>query len=495
MDPPGTRYVERDGHALAYQVVGRGEAEVVYFFEINLHLDLMWTDPQIHYLMERGGTFARSVFFQRRGFGLSDPVERAPTLDEQADDVLAVMDEIGMRRATMVGVASTCGALALLAARAPERVAGLVLVQPTAERLIGGRHHPHGWDPTDVDAFVRGWRSAAAHWGSGGSARMWDPAVDSTFNRRLMGMLERCSATPTTAQAHLEWMFRLDYSHALPLIQCPARALLVPASPVSRGAARWVAEQIPHGSFHVLAPAPPGASLGEAWLPIVDHVEEVATGVHRAPDADRFLASVLFTDVVASTEALARIGDVAYRDLRAAHERQVRSCVEEAGGQLVNVAGDGTFSVFESPAAAVRCARRICEQAHGLGIEVRAGVHTGQVQRAGPDLTGMTVHIGARICATAGPGEVLVSRTARDLVVGSGLRFDDRGEHTLKGVPGRWRIYALDTVEHPATPAEAPRPTLVDRAIIRTARRAPQVLRAAVGLANARQRRQSRSGT
>ncbi|SEM15493.1 adenylate/guanylate cyclase domain-containing protein [Rhodococcus maanshanensis] len=495
MDPPGTRYVERDGHALAYQVVGEGDVDVVWYFELNMHLDLLWTDPQIHYLLDRGTTFARTAYLQRRGVGLSDPVDHIPTLEQQAGDLLAVMDEIGMRSATLVGVASACGPVALLAARAPERVAGLVLIQAFAERLLG-TGTPPGWDPADIERFIGGWRSAYAHWGSGASVPMWDPAVDSPFNRRLMALLERCTSTPATAQAHFEHILRVGYSEALPSIQCPTRVLLVPASPVSRGASRHVADLIPNGSFHLLPQAPAGASLGEAWVPILDHVEVVATGEHHPGHADRFLAALLFTDPVGSTEVLARIGDDAYRDLLAAHERSVRVEVEQAGGSLVNVTGDGTFSVFDGPVAAIRCAERVRRGARELGLEVRAGVHTGDVQRAGPELTGMTVHVGARIGAAAAAGEVLVSRAARDLSMGSGLSFVDHGERKLKGVPGRWRLYALAGADHtPRTVSrKAPRLSLIDQALLRTARRAPQVLRAAVSMAYARQRWSSRQG-
>ncbi|MCE5292797.1 MAG: adenylate/guanylate cyclase domain-containing protein [Nocardiaceae bacterium] len=492
MDPSSTQYVERDGRALAYQVVGAGPADMVFFLEANLHLDLMWTDPQIHYLFERVASFGRAVFFQRRGLGLSDPIDYIPTLEQQADDVLAVMDAVGMERATLVGVASTCGAISLVAARSPARVTGLILVQPFAESVLSS--NPHGWDPAERDKFVAGWRDAYTRWGSGQSAAMWDPDVESPYNRRVMGMLERCSATPATAKAHFEWLMRLDYSQALPSIQCPARVLLPQASSLARGAAEYVAELIPHGSFHLLPPTPPGASLGEAWLPILDHVEEVATGAHRSGDADRFLAALLFTDLVGSTAALAKMGDRAYSELRAAHERHVRREVEQAGGRLVNVTGDGTFSIFEGPAAAVSCALRICEGARELGIEARAGVHMGEVQQAGPELTGMTVHVGARIGAAAGPGEVLVSRPVRDLVVGSGLVFTDRGEQQLKGVPGKWRLYALARTgaAPPAVPEESPALGVGDRALLRLARRHPWVLRAGVGVGNAVQRRLNR---
>ena len=235
-------------------------------------------------------------------------------------------------------------------------------------------------------------------------------------------------------------------------------------------------------------------SLGEAWLPLIDHVEEIATGAHRSADADRFLTSLLFTDLVGSTVALARMGDRAYSELRAAHERHVRREVESAGGRLVNVTGDGTFSIFDGPAAAVGCGLRICEGARELGIEARAGVHTGEVQRAGPELTGMTVHLGARVGAAAGPSEVLVSRPVRDLVIGSGLAFTDRGEHELKGVPGKWRLYALSGtgVAAASVEDEAPAISLGDRALLRLARRHPWALRAGVNVGNKWQKRRSR---
>lgn len=492
MDPPGTRYVDRDGHALAYQVVGDGGADVVLFLEIGLHPDLMWTDQHIHYVFERAATFGRVVYFQRRGFGLSDPVDHVPTLEQQADDVIAVMDAVGMSSATLVGIGSTCGAMVLIAARAPERVRGLVLQQPFVEgALREGTGPPRGWTDDDRDRFVLGWRGVYDEWGSGRVIAMWDPTQDSPFNRRLMALLERCSATPVAARAHLDWLFHLDYWDTLGSVQCPTRVLHAARSVVPIESSRQIAAALPHGTLHILPPLPPGTSMGQGWLPVLDHIEQVATGGSRPVDAERYLATVLFTDVAGSTETLARIGDSRYRALRTGHERQVRNAVEAAGGRLVNVAGDGTLSVFTGPVAAVRCARVVCDDAVELGLAVRAGAHTGEVEGIGTDLTGLTVHIGARIGALAGPGEVLVSRIVRDLVTGSGLGFVDRGEHQLKGVPGRWPLYALtDPIHPPRTDSgQVPRLSLIDRAVLNTARRAPHLLRAAAGLATASQRR------
>ncbi|CAM2961791.1 adenylate/guanylate cyclase domain-containing protein [Prescottella defluvii] len=504
MYPPETRYVERDGHALAYQVLGEDDTDgrdkadntdVVLFLEIGLHPDLMWTDPHIHCVFERAATFCRMVYFQRRGFGLSDPVVHVPTLEQQADDVLAIMDAAGMRRATLVGIGSTCGALALIAAREPDRVSGLVFQQPFVEgALREGVDLPRGWTAGARDHFVDGWRSVYDNWGSGQVIAMWDPTQDSSFNRRLMALLERCSATPVTARAHLEWLFRIDYFDALASIQCPTRVLHSARSAVPLEASKQIANAIEHGALHVLPPLPPGTSMGEAWIPVLEHIREVATGIRRPVDADRYLATVLFTDVAGSTETLARIGDGRYHDLRGTHERQVRNEVEESGGRLVNVAGDGTLSVFDGPAAAVRCGRTVCRQASDMGLGVRAGVHTGEIEGVGIEMTGMTVHVGARIGATAGPGEVLVSRTVRDLVVGSGLAFTDRGTHDLKGVPGHWRLYALtetrdDSREMSRNPLNL---NLADRLILGAARRAPNILRAAGRIAVSHQHRRAR---
>ncbi|WP_433604196.1 adenylate/guanylate cyclase domain-containing protein [Prescottella agglutinans] len=488
MDPPVTRYVQRGGRALAYQVVGADGHDALWFLEINLHLDLMWTDPHIHYLLERGSTYSRTAYFQCRGLGMSDPVGHIPTIEEKADDIVAVMDELGMASATMGGVASTCAPLSLVAARSPERVAGLVLVQPFAEALVTSGV-PHGWTARSRARFVDGWRSAFDEWGSGMSLAMWDPVLDSPRNRRIMAMMERCSATPATARAYLEKSLRSDYSSMLPAIQAPTRVLLVPSGPVPEDVARYVADRIPRATFQWLPETMPGSSLGEALIPAFDELELAATGTDRPVEADEFLATVLFTDLVGSTELLARIGDLAYRDVRAAHERQVHELVEAAGGRVVNVVGDGTFSVFDGPVTAVRCADRIRSALSALGLRVRCGVHSGVVEHDGSDLTGMTVHIGARTCGVARPNEVLVSRAVCDLAQGSGLGFVDRGVHTLRGVPGTWPLFGVDNADPDESdrpwPCDGPpAPNLLDRLFLRVARGAPRFARTVVRLSD-----------
>ncbi|MEY2478542.1 MAG: hypothetical protein QOG87_3857 [Actinomycetota bacterium] len=261
--------------------------------------------------------------------------------------------------------------------------------------------------------------------------------------------------------------------------------------PVPEAANRRVAELIPGATYVELPATLPGASIGEAWIPVIEQIEEASTGAQHSVEADRYLGTLLFTDVVSSTELVASIGDARYRELRGTHERQVRLEVERAGGRLVKVTGDGTFSVFDGTSRAVRCAETICREAEELGVQVRAGVHTGELERTGRDVTGLSVHIGARVGSAARPGEVLVSRAVHDLVAGSRLSFTSRGQQELKGVPGLWELFALDRAGEQIAnlPVEASMATPMDRTALQTARSAPRVMRTALRIGNAVQRR------
>ena len=489
MDPPVTRYIQRDGNALAYQAVGEGPHPIAWFCEDMMHPDLMWTDPHFHYNFERCAGFARSLFFQRRGFGLSDPVDHVPTLEEQADDVVAVLDDAEVAQAALVGVASTCGPLALVAARYPDRVSGLVLAQAWSDTLLPEDGDlPPGWTADERDRFVELYRDAYAYWGHGKLTPLTHPTLDVPHNRRIMALLERCSATPRTAQKHLEWALRANYSSVLPAIQCPTKVLHQPESLFAREAGRRVAEHIPNGRFYELPPIPAGATLGEVLIPVLDQVEELVSGTDHPVDADRFLGAVLFTDVVRSTDLLAEVGDSRFARLLGAHDRLVRVEVEAGGGTLVGIAGDGTLSVFDGPVAALQCAHRIIRATSTLGFAVRSGVHVGSVTRAGPGLTGMTVHIGARIAASSGPGEVRCSQAVRELAVGGDFGFTDLGRHRLKGVPGQVQVFRATVGARPTQPPLPPRPTVSDRAVLTMARRAPGMLRELARLADRRNR-------
>jgi class 3 adenylate cyclase len=494
VDAPEARFLERDGALLAYQVVGDGPADVLWVGEAAQHFDLAWTDPDIHGLYEGAAAYSRSAYMQMRGLGLSEPIRYYPTLEQQADDVLAVLDAAGMRGATLVGTLTTCGAITLAAAKAPERVSGVVLFKAIACGPLAADALQHGWTRQTADTYAAGWRAVMDRWGSGGSLDMWDPVLVTPYNRRLMALLERCSATPSYARTYVDTALANDFTPFLALVQASTRVLYAPTCLEPEAVVRRVAELIPNAEFHELTPTPAGASIGEAYLEVWRHVEEMATGRSHHADADRFLGTVMFTDVVASTELLARIGDAEYRDLRAAHERQVRLLVGESGGRLINVIGDGTISVFDGPTRAVRCAQDICRAASDVGVQVPAGVHTGELERAARDVTGLSVHIGARICALAAAGEVLVSGVVRDLVAGSGLTFVDRGAQVLKGVPGRRALYALGSTDAAAVlPVEAPMTTAFDRMALRSARAAPRTARAMMRLGNAVQRYRARA--
>lgn len=493
MDPVPTQYIDRDGAALAYQVMGNGPVDAVFFFEMFQHLDLQWTDPDIHHNYEAHARYARSVAFQRRGFGLSDDVPYVPTLEQQADDVLAVMDAVGIRHATLVGIFTTCGAMALVAAKAPERVDALVLVEPLAQGTQSS-DELHGWTEAEVQGGNGLIGQVAEHWGTGELLWAIDPNMLTPYNRRLMALLERCSATPPAARAHFAWAATQDIRDVLRMVRAPTVVLKYPGSPIPEAAVQHVAELIPNATFKVAPALPPGSSVGQAWRPIAATVEEVVTGTTHSPDADRFLGTVLFTDVVSSTQLLSEVGDAAYREFREAHERQVRTTVESSGGRLLTVAGDGTMSVFESPTRAVRCAETICREAKQAGVAVRAGIHSGELERDAMNVTGLTVHIGARVGAAAEPGQVLVSRTVHDLVAGSGLTFVSKGEHELKGIPGSWELFAVaDAGEQPENLLqEGSMQTPMDKMVLQTARTAPAFVRAAVRLGNAVERRRAR---
>ena len=491
---PQTRFVEVDGSArVAYQVVASdGDDHVVFFQEINQHLDLLWTDPSV---VENVAGLTRNgltaIVCQERGVGLSDPVERKATVDEQAADLLAIMDAEGVRRATLVGTATTAVPVALVAARQPERVRGLVLVAPA---FVGALvcDDAYGWTPETSRAFADDYRRCFERWGSGASMEMWEPGLMTPYNRRLMAMAERCSASREMAGALIEHALRLDGRPIYSQVRVPTRVLRVAQPSIPEEAVRAVAEAIPDAEFHVLPRSHLGDSLGDMYEPIVRHIAEVARGADvEYGESDRVLATVLFTDIVNSTDNVARLGDTAWRQLLEAHDQLLRRHVAGAGGRYVNGTGDGALCEFASPVAAVECASKLCASAAELGIEIRAGVHTGECERRGEDLAGMAVHVGARVAGAAGPSEVLVSRAVKDLVSGSGLGFVSRGERELKGVPGAWELFAAGwgTGAKGTLAPVAPRPRASDRLVMQVSRRAPGALRAVNRVGNAVQRR------
>lgn len=494
VEPAATQYVDRDGAALAYQVVGAGPTNLVFYFEITQHLDFCWTDPHIHHNFERMSRLGRAVFFQRRGFGLSDPVPYVPTLEQQAEDVLAVMDAADMDRAMLFGIYGTCAPVAMVAACAPERVSSLVLYMPYANGLPHGSRVPPAWNPDEAAAYAQTFEAAFEQWGSGLVAPLWDEALDTSYNRRLARMLERSSATPASARAYADWLRDLDCSDVLAAVHVPTYAVRSASDRLPAAVVRNFAQLVPDAVYHELPALGAGSSLGEGYTSLIDYAEQLISGADRPVATGRSLGTVLFTDVVGSTDLVVRLGDDRYREIRDTHERQVHLAVDNAGGELLKVQGDGTLSILDGPDRAIRCANVIRRDAASLGLELRAGIHTGELERIGPDVAGLTVHIAARVSAAAGAGEILVSRAVRDLVVGSGVVFADRGVHDLKGVPGKWPLFAVleQEADHALTAADAPARTLIDRAAVATARRAPAAVRTMLRVGNSVQKQRAR---
>lgn len=492
MEPAETRYLQRESGALAYQVVGDSGADVVWLSEVNQHLDMAWTEPQMHHLYSRAAQYSRTVYFQQRGVGLSDPTPAHPTVEEQADDALAVMDAVGMRRATLVASFTTAGPAALVAARAPERVHGLVLVSPLVQGLATAADGvPDGWTRAEVEEFVELWRGVFDAWGSGRSAAVSHPSFDTSYNRRLFALLERASASPARAQAFFEWAVAADARSVLPQVKAPARVLYTPGGTIPEGHVREVARLIPGATFRELPLPPVGSSIGEYFVPVYEEIAAVATGT--APErVDVRMGAVLFTDLVASTELLARLGDTAYGELRSAHERRVRVAVDRYGGELQSVTGDGTLSLFSSTARALESALALVAEEQDNGLGMRVGVHTGELDQTHLSPTGMTVHVAARVMALAGAGQVLVSQASRDIAADDpDLAFAPAGTHVLKGVPGEWVLWSVTAAGGVPAVAVPPRPTASDRVVVAIARRAPRAARAVVRLGNAVQRRRA----
>ena len=368
-----------------------------------------------------------------------------------------------------------------------------MLLHPFACGVETEKVYERGWPREVVPRLLAAWHRSFDAWGSGDALENWDAGQATGYNKRLAGMMERCSAPRAAATAYRDWILNLDFTEIFKSVPVPTRVLGIPLSGMPESVPRYVAELIPGADYHSLPPTQLGTSMGEAWVPGFDHVIEMVTGRAGGAGLNRFLGTVLFTDVVGSTEVLARVGDAGYREMRAAHERQVRLLVDEGGGRVVNVIGDGTLSVFDGPSSAIDCARLIRTQAHDLGLRVRSGIHTGELEHTGHDVTGLAVHLGARIAAMAEADEVLVSRTVRDLSLGSQLAFRPRGEHELKGIPGRWEVFAAASADQPDEPleAEAPAPNPFDRVALRMARRTPRLSRSMNAAGNALQRRRA----
>ena len=468
------------GASIAYQVFGTGPALLMAPL-LPSHLDLMWIDPEFTQILRRLASFASVAVFDPRGLGLSDPVDHVPTLEEAADDIQAVLDAAGFERAILFASGLACTGAALFAARSPERTNGLVLLAPWAQGMLAVQDVKTivGWDEP-MAASMRTWADIVdRHWGEGRTLGYYAPGLDNDRQRRNWAMLERASASPSMIRAIATAGMEADIREVLTTVRAPTVVMMTRDGPQSEGVVRHVADLVPDSQFHVL----PASSEADGWnslfAPIIDHVECLATGETNASHTERILATVLFTDIVGSTDQATALGDDRWRNVLERHESILRAHVDAHGGRLVKMMGDGSLSVFDGPARAIRSAQAVTRAVRSLDIEIRAGLHTGECERVGDDLAGLAVHIGARVSAQAQPNEVWVSRTVCDLVTGSGMRFRAQGVHELKGVPGSWELYSLsegDTAAVSVTP-HPPATRASDRAILATARRAPALLR------------------
>ena len=444
---PETRYAKSGDVHIAYQVVGAGLIDLVLVPGFVSHVEGWWEEPLCARFLERLASFSRLILFDKRGTGLSDREAGVPTLEQRMDDVRAVMAAAGSERAAVLGISEGGAMSALFAATYPERTAALVLYGTFAEF--------RSWVPTPQQ-FEHFLHAIDETWGTGQSLPRFAPSVaDDPRIRRWWARFERAGASPGAAMALMRMNSEIDVRHVLPAIRVPTLVLHRTGDvTVDVEAGRYQAAHIPGAKYVELSGVDHLLFVGDSEATL-DEIEEFLTGVRPVAEPDRVLATVLFTDIVGSTKLAARLGDRRWRDLLDAHHAAVRRELARVRGREVKTAGDGFLATFDGPARAIRCAGAISATVRTLGIEVRAGLHTGEIELIGEDVGGIAVHVGARVAALAGPGEVLVSSTVKDLVAGSGLRFEDRGVRHLEGIPEEWRLFALKRDE-PAHPPQRP---------------------------------------
>ena len=436
-----TRYANSDGVSIAYQVHGEGPLDLVFVPGFVSHVELYWEEPMVARFFRRLASFSRLVLFDKRGQGLSDRPGRPPTLEESMDDLGAVMAAAGCERPVIFGISEGGPMSALFAATYPERVASLILYG-TFPRILQAPDFPQGVPGEALDAL---YELLKREWGGPVALDIWAPSVvDDPEFRQWWSRLLRQGTSPAGAIALIELYRELDAREVLPTIDLPVLVLHRRDDrvvPVRQG--RYLAEKIPGARYVELSGADHFAMLGDQD-DLLDEVEEFLLGSRRGREPERALATVMFTDIVGSTERAAELGDRRWRDLLERHDALVRRQLALHRGREVKTMGDGFLAIFDGPTRAIRCACAIRDELSGIGIEVRAGIHTGEVELIGDDVGGMAVNIGARISALAAGGEVRVSSTVKELVVGSGLEFAERGAHTLKGAPGEWHLFAVE---------------------------------------------------
>jgi class 3 adenylate cyclase len=442
---PKTRYATASGGvAIAYQVVGQGPPDLVWVPGWVSHLEAAWDEPLMARFFERLSSFSRLILFDKRGTGLSDRVAEAdlPSLEMRMEDVVSVCNAVGSDRVALLGVSEGAPLCVLFAATYPHRTSALVLCGGYARRQ-SAPDYQWGVSAEEHEVFIEDIRR---NWGGpvGLEGRAPSKASDPRFRENWSRYL-RLGASPSAALALSRMNAEIDVRPILPTVRVPTLVIHRSGDRVIRvGAGRYLAENIAGASLVELPGDDHLPWVGDAEA-IIGEIQEFITGARTLPQADRVLATVLFTDIVGSTAQAAQLGDANWKDLLDAHHARVREQLERYGGREQRSTGDGFFALFDGPARAIRCALAIMQVLEPLGLQIRAGVHTGEVELAGNRVEGLAVHIGARVAASAGAGQVLVSRTVKDLVAGSGLSFQDAGTHSLKGVPEEWQLFRVAT--------------------------------------------------
>ena len=439
---PETRYVSSTGDVtIAYQVVGDGPVDLISVPHLSFMppLDAWWEHPRISRAVHRLASFARLILFDRRGTGLSDRVPLHPA-EQDVDDIGAVMDAVGSESAAVLGW-SGAGMLAMLFAAAhPERCSHLILYEGFAAGIaddsytLGQTEEAHA---AEVESFVKAWGTTRDV-----SATAPDLGSDPRF-QQWWARYERGLMTPRDFRAFMLLFRQLDVRPVLPSISVPTLILHRESSFIPVENASFLGDRISQSKVKVLPGVESVVWLGD-WDSVADEIEDFLAGKQPRAREDRALATIMFTDIVGSTQRAADVGDRHWRSLLDEHDVITRRQIDRHGGRFIDSAGDGVLAIFDGPARSIQCARAIEDSVRALGLEVRAGIHTGEIELRGTNVGGIAVHIGARIAALAGPSEILVSRTVKDLVVGSGLTFTDRGTHALKGVPEEWQLYAVE---------------------------------------------------
>jgi class 3 adenylate cyclase len=421
-------------------VFGEGDLDLVLVNGYLGHVELVWENEPATRFLEGLASFARVINFDRRGSGLSDPVAEAPTLEQRMDDVRAVMDAAGSQRAALMGISEGVSMCILFAATHPDRTQALVAYGGMARATADDDYPWANPAPALVEA---GTELIGPHWGQGASVEFAAPSqADNPDTRAFFGRLERSTASPGMLRSLVQMFLDIDVRDVVPTVHVPALVLHRRHDPlVNIGNGRWLAEHLPDARLVELPGEDHNPWYQDADITIGE-IQKFLTGTRTSVEAERTLATVLFTDVVDSTRTAAELGDERWRQLLERHHRIVREAIVGFGGREVKSIGDGFMATFDGPARAIRCARAIVQSSADAGLQVRAGVHTGECEVMGDDIGGIAVHIAARVSALAEPSEVLVSRTVKDLVAGSGIDFADRGTHTLKGIPDTWQLYA-----------------------------------------------------